>query len=184
METINGLTPRQHAELSKPMDSDIPLKLRYDGQKQVPHEYVRLLLNRIYGHGGWSEKTLEMTQIVKRTDSDGWFEVGYSARVRLIIHGKDGNDRIYDGAGAWGVRVEPRNHTPEWELTSDAMNGALSVALSRASKSLGTRFGLALYARDPDSFPVEHSLPYLEWYEQHVVAPEQLDLTDHEEAAG
>lgn len=159
MKTINGITLRQHEELSKPLDKDIPLKIRHDKQKQVPHEFVRHLLNHFYGHNGWSEKCLELREITNRTDSSGWYNLGYLARQRLIVHTAQG-DRIYDGAGAWGVRLDPHNHTPEWELTSDVVNGAQSVALCRASKSLGTRFGLALYAEIPDEFPTGHSLPY------------------------
>ena len=159
MNLINGLTLRQHEELSKPLDSSIPIDLRSDGQKRVSHEFVRHLLNKIYGHHGWSEVNLELREIVNARDKLGFYSIGYMARQRLTIHTVQG-DRFYDGAGAWGCTADDKNRMPLWDLVSDAANGAQSVALSRATKSLGTRFGLALYADNPDTFPTGHSLPH------------------------
>lgn len=163
METINGLTLRQHEELSKPLDiSTITehIKKRGDGQINLRHEYVRHLLNYFYGHHGWSEENLELREVINIKDRQGWYSIGYMARQRLIIHMKGEPDRVYDGAGAWGQTADSVNRTPVWDLVSDVVNGAQSVALCRAAKSLGTRFGLAFYADNPDKFPTVHSLPH------------------------
>jgi hypothetical protein len=183
MEFINGLTPKQHEELSKPLDLRSireHTRTRKDNQRNLRHEYVRLRLNEIFGHTGWSEQNLELVEIEKCVDKEGWWTYAYRARQRLIIHRPDG-DRTYDGAGAWGTRASFVNKLEKWEVCSDAMNGAQSIALCRATKSLGTQFGLALYADDPEAFPARHSLPYEEYLHQHSDNIEQPELPEEDD---
>lgn len=183
MELINGLTLRQHEELSKPLDIDgihEHIRVRKDNQRNFRHEYVRLRLSEIYGHNGWSEQNLELEEIERNVDKEGWWTFAYRARQRLIIHHPEG-DRTYDGAGAWGTRASFVKCLEKWEVCSDAMNGAQSIALCRAAKSLGTQFGLSFYADNPAEFVMGESLPQQALRERLDCDGEQQELPDQED---
>jgi hypothetical protein len=169
----NGLSPVQIEELLKPFNHDIVETRKNDEQKVVPHDYVRGRLSEIFGPLGWSEQTLELTEVPSGdTVSPGLRSVAYRARVRLIVHNPDGSTRAFwDGAGAWGQSRSLRGNTPMaiWDLHSDCMNGALSVAFARASKNLGNQFGLCLYTSDSIERPGYRIRQYL----THP-APEEL----------
>lgn len=180
MELINGLSIRQHEELSKPLDTDgigEHIRVRKDDQKNLRHEYIRLRLNEIYGHNGWSEQNLELEEIERNVNKEGWWTFAYRARQRLIIHHPDG-DRTYDGAGAWGKQANFVNCLEKWEVCSDAMNGAQSIALCRAAKSLGTQFGLSFYADNPSEFQMQESLPHQAFREREAGDGEPQELPD------
>lgn len=74
---------------------------------------------------------------------------------------------------------------PLWDMQSDAMNGALSVAFLRATKNLGNAFGQSLYDdEDPAAgrVRVRHFLPYEADEPEEVKEPTQYAL-DVEEPA-
>lgn len=178
MDTVNGLSPAQIEELLKPFDESIVEPRKSDGQKVVPHDYVRGRLSEIFGPLGWSEQQLELTQVAtgadgiadaRYVDADSVMRyVAYRARVRLIIHNPDGSTRTFwDGAGAWGQGRSVRDNDQRaiWDLHSDCMNGALTVAFVRATKNLGNQFGLSLYTSDAVERPgyrVRHFLTHPE----------------------
>lgn len=157
MDTVNGLNAAQISELLKPFDPSIIETRKSDEQQVVPHDYVRGRLSEIFGPLGWSEQTLELTEVPTGDDgrADSRF-IAYRARVRVTIHPHGKPVAYWDGAGAWGqgrsVRDKTQNqtHTAIWDLHSDCMNGALSVAFLRATKNLGNQFGLCLYSSDPE----------------------------------
>ena len=137
-DAVNGLSHAQIQELLKPFDDRIVEPRKSDGQKVVPHDYVRGRLSEIFGPLGWSEQQLELTQVAtgadgiadaRYVDSDSVMRyIAYRARVRLIIHNPDGSTRTFwDGAGAWGQgrTVRDNDQRAIWDLHSDAMNGAL-----------------------------------------------------------
>jgi hypothetical protein len=174
MREPDRLSDAQIEELLKPLDAAVIRQRKSDEQDILPHEYVRARLSEIFGPLGWSEQTLELTQVfagpndmaVTRHPGDAASTryVAYRARVRVIIHNPDGSTRAFwDGAGAWGQGRSMRNDSNRiWDLHSDCMNGALSVAFLRATKSLGNQFGLCLYSKEEDRerFQVRHYLPY------------------------
>jgi hypothetical protein len=120
-----------------------------DEQLIVFHDYVRARLSEIFGPLGWSEQHLEVTE-VPAGDGGRLKFLAYRARVRVTIHPHGTPVAYWDGAGAWGQGRDLRESGPTsiWDLHSDCMNGALSVAFLRATKNLGHAFGLFLYARN------------------------------------
>lgn len=159
---------RQVAELLKPFEAfdndelvDAITKRDTDQQINLHHAYLRARLNEIFGFLGWGEQDLELTQIGQGEELDKRMSVAYRARQRLIIRNPDGSVRtFYDGAGAWGTRREIGSHKSLWDLHSDCMNGARSVAFARAAKNLGTQFGLSFYTDDRESIEVRYSIPH------------------------
>lgn len=157
------LSKQQLDALLEPFDYGIVEKRESDGQQIVPHEYVRARLSEIFGPLGWSDQTLELTEIP--TGDDGRTDsryIAYRARVRVTIHPHGTPAAVWDGAGAWGQGRTMRNmpKTAIWDLHSDCMNGALSVAFLRATKNLGPQFGLTLYSQDYPAYTPRFFLPY------------------------
>lgn len=165
MHNNHALSDAQVKALLELFDEEIIEKRDNDGQLIVPHDYVRARLSEIFGPLGWSEQHLELTEIPTGEDgrSDTRF-VAYRARVRVIIRNPDGSPgAFWDGAGAWGQGRSMRGKAPTaiWELHSDCMNGALSVAFLRATKNLGNQFGLGLYSPErPRGFTVRYFLTH------------------------
>src|SRR5207253_654374 len=75
MDAVNGLSHAQIQELLKPFDDRIVEPRKSDGQKVVPHDYVRGRLSEIFGPLGWSEQQLELTQVA--TGADGIADARY-----------------------------------------------------------------------------------------------------------
>lgn len=170
---MNGnlaLSDAQIQALLEMFDEEIVQKRGSDNQLIVPHDYVRARLGEIFGPLGWSEQHLEVTEVPTGDDgrSDSRY-IAYRARVRIIIRNPDGTPgAFWDGAGAWGQgrTMRDKAKTAIWDLHSDCMNGALSVAFLRATKNLGNQFGLGLYSpeREGPGFTVRyfltHSIPH------------------------
>lgn len=173
MSDNHALKDEQIKELLEPFDLNIVGHRESDSQLVVPHDYVRGRLSEIFGPLGWSEQTLELTEVP--TGDDGRADsryVAYRARVRVIIRNPDGTPgAFWDGAGAWGQgrTMRDKAKTAIWDLHSDCMNGALSVAFLRATKNLGNQFGLCLYGPDREhpgftvryflTHPIPHEYP-------------------------
>jgi hypothetical protein len=161
MDNVNGLSPAQVVELLHPLEDGPHIQQDASGKRRLRHEYIRARLIQIFGFNGWGEQDLELTPIYEGKEKTGWVTVAYRARQRLIIRNPDGSVRtFFDGAGAWGSASSNSNRLTLWEVHSDAMNGARSVAFCRAAMSLGTQFGLSLYAEHPETAIVGYSLPH------------------------
>jgi hypothetical protein len=157
------LSDAQIQALLEPFDyGGIVEKRESDGQLLVRHEYARARLSEIFGPLGWSEQTLELTEVPTGDDGQSVNKyVAYRARVRVTIHPNGAPAAYWDGAGAWGQGRDVREKkTYIWDLHSDCMNGALSVAFLRATKNLGAQFGLPLYSQDRPVFNARFYLPY------------------------
>lgn len=181
------LNKAQIAALLEPFDYGIVENRASDGQRILPHHWVRARLSEIFGPLGWSEQTLELTE-VPAGDGGRLKFLAYRARVRVIIRNPDGSPgAFWDGSGAWGQGRDLREAGPTaiWDLHSDCMNGALSVAFLRATKNLGNAFGLSLYDDDaPDAgrVRVRHFLPYAADETEEEKEPTQYTLDLDEEA--
>jgi hypothetical protein len=179
---------RQIEELLKPFetfgnDDLIEAIVKRDNDKQINlhHAYLRARLIEIFGPFGWGEQDLELTRVGQGEEQYGNMAIAYRARQRLIIRKPDGSVRtFFDGAGAWGTQREVRDQKSLWDLHSDCMNGARSVAFARAAKNLGTQFGLSFYTDDRESIKVRYSLPHqiLQEQEEMDMKPDQLELND------
>lgn len=160
----NFLSDAQLAELLKPFDIEYIRNRDSDEQLVVAHDYVRGRLSEIFGPLGWSEQTLELTQVYTGDGSrEDTTYAAYRARVRVTIHPHGTPAAFWDGAGAYGQgrSVLKRETAKIWDLHSDVMNGALSVAFLRATKNLGNQFGLCLYRGERESgYIVQEFIPY------------------------
>lgn len=160
---IPPLNPEQIKALLELFDYGLVEERENDGQKVVPHEYVRARLSEIFGPLGWSEQILELTELP--TGDDGRADsryAAYRARVRVTLHPHGTPAASHEGAGAWGQGRSMRDKTKTaiWDLHSDCMNGALSVAFLRATKNLGAQFGQTLYTDGRPIFTPRFYLPY------------------------
>lgn len=171
MNSNMELNAAQVEALLKPYDFNLTELRQSDGQKIVPHEWVRARLTEIFGPTGWSEQILELREIDLGRDfgrnfkEAGYVAVAYTSQVRVTIRNPDGSlATFWDGAGAWGVERDDKSRIPIWEMHSDCRNGALSVAFLRATKNLGPQFGLSLYSQDRPSFNPRYYLPYESTY--------------------
>jgi hypothetical protein len=189
MNDPGKLTQRQYEELLKPFeqfenDDLIEAITKRDNDRQINlhHTYIRARLIEIFGPFGWGEQDLELTEVGQGRELNNNMAVAYRARQRLIIRNSDGSVRtFFDGAGAWGTQREIHNPKSLWDLHSDCMNGARSVAFCRAAKNLGTQFGLSFYTDDRETIKVRYSLPHRILQEQAEMdaKAEQLDLDEH-----
>lgn len=158
MDTVNGLNAAQVRELLLDLQDGDHIKKEKSGKLRLRHEYIRARLTQIFGFNGWGEQNLKAWEVHRSTDRTGETVVAYGAQQRLILRNDDGSVRnFFDGTGAWGLAGKG---IPVWEMHSDAMNGACSVALCRAVMNLGPQFGLSLYAEDPATAVVGYSLPH------------------------
>lgn len=182
MHNNHALSDAQIKALLEMFDEEIARRRDSDNQLIVPHDYVRARLGEIFGPLGWSEQHLELTE-VPAGNHPALKYVAYRARVRVVIRNPDGTPgAFWDGAGAWGQGRDLRQAAPMtiWDLHSDCMNGALSVAFLRATKNLGNQFGLGLYSpeREGPGFTVRyfltHPIPH-EYPAGDVVAQPELD---------
>lgn len=183
----NQLNTAQIHALLEPFDYNLAEERKSDGQKIVPHEYVRARLSEVFGPLGWSEQTLELTEVP--TGDDGKHDsryVAYRARVRVTVHPHGTPVAYWDGAGAWGQGRTMRGHdkTAIWDLHSDCMNGALSVAFLRATKNLGPQFGLPLYSDGRPIFTPRFYLPYLADDPEKEEKPPELPILDPDQETG
>lgn len=184
MDNSERLFEQQVDELLKPFDPfgndelvEAIVKRDTDRQINLHHAYIRARLIEIFGPFGWGEQDLELTRVGQGEELNKRMSVAYMARQRLIIRNPDGSVRtFFDGAGAWGTQREIGDNKSLWDLHSDCMNGARSVAFCRAAKNLGTQFGLSFYTDDRETIRVRYSLPRDILRQEDT--PEQLDLDD------
>jgi hypothetical protein len=164
MDTVNGLSAAQVQQLLAALEEGPHLLREKSGKLRLHHAYIRARLTQIFGFNGWGEQNLGLNKIVDESDRHGERLVAYAAQIRLIIRNDDGSVRnFFDGAGAWGVACPHDRRAIIWEMHSDAMNGASTVALCRAVINLGEQFGLSIYSTngdDPYRFGVGYSLPH------------------------
>lgn len=164
MDTVNGLTHTQVQQLLQPLENGPHLIKEKSGKLRLHHGYIRARLTQIFGFNGWGEQNLGINKIRDDVDKHGEKIIAYAAQTRLIIRNEDGSVRnFFDGAGAWGTACPPDKRAIVWEMHSDAMNGASTVALCRAVISLGEQFGLSIYStngEEPVRFAVGYSLPH------------------------
>lgn len=181
MHSNLALSKKQINRLLAFFDYDIVENRKSDGQRQLPHQYVRAALSEIFGPLGWSEQTISLTEI-NLGRQDGFAAVAYKAQVRLLVHPNGPPGAFWDGGGAWGLQRSDRTPEPVWEMHSDCMNGALSVALCRATKNLGNAFGLSLYDEPDDGYTrVRRFLPYEEDDPEPDKEPTQYTLDPDQE---
>lgn len=144
------------ARLSEPLDP-ARVKSREAGRGQSlsyieAHDAIRTA-NEVFGIGGWGYTVEELEPLgepeqVKREDRTG-YRVGYRAVVRVTIYPDAGVPAVYpvvfsdvgygDGMDYSGSRITVH------EL---AMKEAVSDAVKRALKNLGSQFGLDLYDKE------------------------------------
>lgn len=147
------LTPEQHATLLRGIN---PNRIRTkQGQSHLEAWDIRRHLNRIFGFGGWSDETIELTCAREITSPPGAIQyanggsnkrevytVVYRAQVRLTIKNPDGSPgAIFEDAAA-GDAVNQPSLGDAHDL---AMKSSLSQALKRCAVNLGDQFGLSLY---------------------------------------
>jgi DNA repair and recombination protein RAD52 len=142
------------------------------------HECVRVA-NEIFGFGGWTAETLELSEIATYTykDKSGAEKpkVTYRARVRVQIMA---TGATYDGWG-YGEGIDP----DLGQAHESAFKEAESDATKRALRNLGDQFGLALYDKaqahvEDDSKP--NASPDQDIRERIKEASQKLNLTQSE----
>lgn len=127
---------------------------RLRGQSHLEAWDVRRTLTRVFGFGGWTDETLELTHVATietpgtRNRQNGPAEtytkytVVYRAQVRLIVKDLNGIEIAHFDDGAAGDAV---NQPSLGDAHDMAMKTALSQALKRCAVNLGDQFGLSLY---------------------------------------
>lgn len=109
--------------------------------------------NRIFGFGAWDHEIIELTETnrdlvkIERKNSnppmvDDQWRIGFLCRVRVHVHGEDGQRRFRDGVG-YGSGMSKDNALGE--AIESAVKEAETDALKRALVKFGNPFGLALY---------------------------------------
>lgn len=109
--------------------------------------YVQAELNRVFGHGGWSQEVKELKEVASYTvDKNGKTNnvVIWHAVVQItILHGETWVTREDVGVGVGeGMNMAA--------ITEKTIKEAVTDGMKRAAKSLGDRFGLALYDKEQE----------------------------------
>ena len=136
-----GLTPQQHEQLLKPLNSTRVAKRSLKTGKSLSYLEawdVRAHLIRIFGFGGWSADTLEAVQVYEDNESGKW-SVGWKVTLRLTIHMYPFQPSYTESAIGFSTQGA------RGEANDMALKTAASDALKRAAMNLGTQFGLSLY---------------------------------------
>ncbi|WP_304455906.1 Rad52/Rad22 family DNA repair protein [Nocardiopsis sp. YSL2] len=145
------LTPEQVKTLLTGIQSD--RVQRHRNNSHLEGWDVRRTLTRIFGFGGWSDQTLELTCIrehADRIDGDIRWWVVYRAQVRLIIRTTDGRVLSWWDDTAVGDASKQVTAGQAHDLASKS---AVTQALKRCAANLGDQLGLSLY-RKGDLSPV------------------------------
>lgn len=138
-------------ELAKPLDPGRVKKREGSGKKQLSYiegHYAWRRANEIFGFGGWSTETTELTHLGTEPTTSSYgkegFKVAYRARVRVTAT-VDGEVTSHEGTGYGdGVDYSGSQLTPH-EL---ACKEAETDAMKRALVHFGDQFGASLYAKD------------------------------------
>jgi hypothetical protein len=159
------LSPAQHAELLAAIwhkrVSQTP-----QGQSHLEQWDVRRTLTRIFGFGGWEDRTKDLSLIRELEIPPGtitqtrWFDkpgggrekrqvpndrplwtVVYRAEVALTVYGIEGTSATYED----GATGDSQNQPSLGDAHDQALKTALSQALKRCAVNLGDQFGLSLY---------------------------------------
>jgi DNA repair and recombination protein RAD52 len=96
--------------------------------------------NRIFGFDGWTRETVDLRLLFEPYDKDGKCRVGYSAKVRVTVHGV-----IREGTGYGSGIAKDAGDAHE-----SAIKEAETDAMKRALMTFGWPFGLALYDKDQE----------------------------------
>lgn len=164
---ISTLIPNQGIELMKAMNQPIDAWaiMEREGPKKkmlkyIPHGYVRLLLNQVFGPF-WSHETIEISP-GKRYDTVEYMgekfnsklgfaeeivmrEVIVMVRLTVRVYSSDGRLISEEHRTGTGGKVIEKN-VP----FASAVQSAESDGLKRAAFSLGRKFGLELYFDDEE----------------------------------
>lgn len=134
------------SELEKPLPTHAVKSRQQAGQQlsYIEGWYAVAELNRIFGHGGWTRETLELTNVVEAERTIGsqkkpGHAVTYRARVRVTVIAGD-QAIVRDGCGAGHGVAQDLGEAHE-----SALKEAETDALKRAACTLGWPLGLALY---------------------------------------
>jgi hypothetical protein len=114
-----------------------------DGMSHVEAYDIRRRLTEIFGFGGWSEETTDLTLLYEQSKEEGGtkWRASYRATVRLTIHA---TEAVYEEAATganWGWNPDSKRD----EAHDFAIKMAVSQALKRCAVNLGNQFGLSLY---------------------------------------
>lgn len=136
------LNPEQYNYLIKPITPSRVQNLR--GMAHLEAWDVRRWLIRIFGFGGFTIETIELS-CIKEIDLNGdgkrWTVI-YRAQVRLTVRDNvEFHTAHYEDAASG----DSRNQPSLGDAHDMAMKTALSQALKRCAVNLGDQFGLSLY---------------------------------------
>lgn len=130
-----------------------------DGFSYLEEWDIEAHLTRVFGFEGW-DKDISYELIYEyqkdTTRTGGWY-VAYSAKCRLEIRDPEGVHVTSKEDGAVG---DAQNQPQRGSAHHLALTSAVSTALKRAAKGLGTQFGLSLYNRGSLLPVVGSSLAY------------------------
>ncbi|MFE6304970.1 Rad52/Rad22 family DNA repair protein [Nocardiopsis sp. NPDC057823] len=158
----SSLTEHQLGQLFKPID---PARVAlHRGNAHLQGWDVRRSLTRIFGFGGWSPQTLQLTclrdfaRMVPATEkSEGGtrFWATYLAQVRLTVRTIDGRTLAFYDDAAVEEASKQVTHGAAHDL---AVKAALTGALKRCAVNLGDQFGISLYRKGPDDLKAQASV--------------------------
>ena len=152
-----AFTDTNLARLTEPLDP-ARVKSREAGRGQSlsyieAHDAIRTA-NEVFGIGGWGYTVEELEPLgepeaVKRDDRTG-YRVGYRAVVRVTVRGAAGDNLpplpvVFSDVGYGDGMDYSGSRITVHEL---AMKEAVSDAVKRALKNLGSQFGLDLYDKE------------------------------------
>jgi hypothetical protein len=156
------LTDHQLDVLFRPID---PRRVKiHRGNAHLQGWDVRRSLTRIFGFGGWSNQTLQLTCVreMARTippteSSEGGvrYWATYLAEVRLIVRTVDGRVLSFWDDGAVDEASKQVTHGAAHDL---AVKAALTGALKRAAVNLGDQLGISLYRKGSEDLKAQASV--------------------------
>lgn len=103
--------------------------------------YVIDKMNEVFGFGNWSYEIKELAEVSKNTNQKGNWEIGYRARVNVVVLGRAVIQREDVGYGNGIARQEYKAH-------ENAGKEAVTDALKRACRTFGDVFGNTLYDKE------------------------------------
>jgi DNA recombination protein Rad52 len=111
--------------------------------------YVQDQANKIFGHGGWSQRVIQINQVMQRQYINKYnkpmVQYAYMAVVEIAVHDEQGNTIVRQDSGTGDGQASEAMPYQAIEL---AIKEAVTDATKRAFKSLGNQFGLALYDKE------------------------------------
>ena len=125
----------QRSELSKPVDERFVRRTAGDKGAYTTGDYVRLMLNQVFGPDNWSHTVLSGPELVRLTAGGAYVKT----LVRLTVRFANGQQVVHEDVGV--TVLDPGRSLPLDEVAPEHFEVALKAAVTDGLKACAAHLG-------------------------------------------